>query len=113
MGQIQTTSQIETGATNLNFLSGPDWGSPWVLHSLLYQRKKTEAIDIIVEVIANGRALLLDRVLSTGDTFYVFPNYRVPNPIALSNGMKVRFRTDKVTAGDEDHGAFVQWADFA
>jgi len=112
MGQVQTTSQVKKGANNLDLLSGPEWASPYTLHSILYQRTKTEAIDIIVEAIVNGRALVIDRVLGTGDTYYVFPNQRAPYPIALSNGFKVRFRTDKVTAGDEDHGVFVQWADF-
>lgn len=113
MGQIQTNSQIKVGANNLDLLAGPEWSSPYVLHSVLYQRTKTEAIDIILEAVVNGRVLVIDRVLGTGDTYYVFPNYRAPHPISLSNGFKVRFRTDKVTAGDEDHGVFVQWADFS
>jgi len=112
MGQIQTASQIKTGANNLDLLGGPEWSSPFTLHSILYQRTKTEAIDIIIEAVVNGRSLVIDRVLGTGDTYYVFPNQRVPYPISLGNGFKIRFRTDKVTAGDEDHGVFIQWADF-
>lgn len=112
MGQIQTDSQIKKGANNLDLIAGANWASPYVLHSILYQRTKTEAIDIIVEAVVCGRSLVIDRVLGTGDTYYVFPNQRAPHPIALGSDFKIRFRTDKVTAGDEDHGVFVQWADF-
>jgi hypothetical protein len=112
MGQIQTNSQVEVGAVNLDLFAGPGWSSPFTLHSILYRRTKTEAIDIIVEAVVNGRSLVIDRVLGTGDIFYVFPNQRVTYPISLSNGFKIRFRTDKVTSVTEDHSVFVQWADF-
>jgi len=112
MGQIQTNSEVVVGANNISLIAGPEWSSPFILHSILYRRTKTEAIDIIVEAIVNGRSLVIDRVLGTGDTFYVFPNQRVTYPIALGNGFKVRFRTDKVTSATEDHSVFVQWADF-
>ena len=114
MGQIQSDIDVKTGAVNISLLSGAQFqGSPYILHSILYQRLKTEAIDIIVEAIAAGRAYTIDRVLGTGDTYYVFPNPRVPHVICLGNGFKVRFRTDKVTAADENHSVCIQWAEFA
>jgi hypothetical protein len=112
MGQIQSDIQVKTGANNIDLLAGSQWASSSVLHSILYRRLKTEAINIIVEAIIGGRAYLIDRVLGTGDVYYVFPNVRVPNPIALGDKFKIRFRTENVTAGDEDHSVTVQWADF-
>jgi len=112
MGQIQTDFQAKTGANQMDLLAGPVVASPYVVHSILYQRKKTEAINIIVEAVGGGKVFTIDRVLGTGNTHYVFPNARVPNPIALSNGFKVRFRTENVSAADEDHAVAVQWAEF-
>jgi len=112
MGQIVTEIDVKVGATNIDFLAGPNYASPFVLHSILYRREKTEAIDIVIEAVMGGRVFLIDRIQSSGDQFYVFPNQRVPHTIALPNGCKIRFSTDHVSAGDEDHGVAIQWADF-
>ena len=113
MGSMtQSEFQNQKGAVDINLTAGPQWASSYDLLSIMYIRKRTEAINIFVEVIAGGQLFVIDRVLGTGDTSYVFPNQRVPYKIALSNGMKIIFRTENVSAGDEDHSVIVQWADF-
>lgn len=112
MGQVQQEFTVTSGANNLEFLGGPQYASPFNLLSVLYQRTKTEAIDMFLEVVAGGQVFTIDAVRSSGDLYYVFPNVRVPNVMALSNGCKVRFRTANVADASEKQSLLVNWADF-
>jgi hypothetical protein len=112
MGQVTSDFQAKNGALNVDLLGGPTYSSPFTVHSILYKREKTETINIIVEIAAGGRTFILDRVLGTGETYYVLPNPRVPYKISLANGCKLRIRTENVTAGDEKQSVVINWSDF-
>lgn len=113
MGQLVGDFDSKKGAVNLDLTSGPNYASPYTLHTVLYRRTKTEAINIIVEAAVGGKTLVIDKITGSGDTVYVFPNPRVPYPISLPNGAKLRFRTENVTDIDEDHSVMIGWADFS
>lgn len=110
MGAIQTDHQTKTGAVNVDFVAGPNFGSTWELKSIFFQRTKTDSIDIIVEVLWGGVSYTLDLVAATGSKYYVFPNARIPCPIALDEKAKVRFRTLNTVDVNEVSSAIVQWS---
>ena len=83
-----------TGPTGLHpVLAGPQFASPWRIESVLYMRETITAMDIILSVLHNGIIYDIDIVSGSTDQNYVFPNARVPHPIALSEKSKVTFRT--------------------
>jgi len=110
MGPITTEHDYVAGAANLTLMGGPQFGSPFYLLSILYQRAKTDAINIFVECIYKGNSLTIDSLGNTGEKKYVFPNSRVPYPIALPDGARIVFRTTGTVAADELQGVLVQYA---
>ena len=106
-GIIQSDFAAVNG-TNLSALSGPQFASPYILRSIIHRRDELAAVNIIVKVIHNNAEYVLDR--SDGDTTrrYVFPNARVPFPMALPLGSKVLFVTESVSGGD--NRVVVNWS---
>jgi hypothetical protein len=99
IGQLQTEYFFGgvtdyTGPNGLNpVMAGPTFASPWRLESVLYERTAVGAMDITLSILYNGILYDIDYVIGSTSKYYVFPNARAPHPIALSEKMKVTFRT--------------------
>ncbi len=70
------------------------FASDFRLLTVLYQRADAGALDLFLEaVVAQQSTFVIDSLLATADTSYVFPNERVPNPLYFSNKTVIRLRT--------------------
>jgi len=109
MGPINSENLVNTAATDINLVAGPQYASGFYLLSVLYSRVTGAAADFILSAVWGDRELVIDQVTGATATSYTFPNARVPAPIALPAGCKVRFKTSGV-AGAEVRTVIIQYA---
>ena len=81
-----------TGGT-VPVLAGPQFASPFILQSIVWNRVSTNGINIVVSALSNGTVYDIDRVTGLTDRFYVFPNIRVPHPLAFNEDCRIIFST--------------------
>jgi hypothetical protein len=109
MGPISTEHLVQTTAADMDMKVGPQFASPFYVVSVLYKRVTAGAADMILSAIWGDQEFIIDKVTGSTVSNYVFPNARVPYPVALPNGCQIRFKTSGV-AGAESRAAIIQWA---
>ena len=109
MGPIQSENQVNTAATDINLVAGPVFASGFYVLSVLYTRVTAGATDFVLSAIWGDREFVIDQVTGATATTYAFPNARVPYPVALPPGCKVRFKTVGVI-GAEARAVIIQLA---
>jgi hypothetical protein len=112
MGQVQLDFQQSSGAVDLNFSTGPEFASPYTVLNVLFQRQRGDPIDIILSVCYAGRLYTIDKIVSTTENYYVFPNARVPNPMSMDPRAKIVFATNGTISALEDQTVLVQWSQY-
>jgi len=111
--QVQTQFLSSQGAVDIVLQAGPsttNFSSSWSLLSILFERKKVNAIDIFVEAIYAGRTYQIDRLQATAEKYFRFPNDRVPFPFYVDPNTVVVFRTSGTADAAEDQSVIVQWS---
>ena len=109
MGPINSENQVNAAATDIDLVAGPQFASGFYLLSVLYTRVTTGALDFVLSAVWGDRELTIDQVTGATAKSYTFPNTRVPAPIALPAGCKVRFKTSGVI-GAEVRTVIIQYA---
>lgn len=95
---LQSEYAFANGA-DLNFIVKPPFASPWRLESILWRRSAAvPAITLEVQVVYQGDIYILDTLAATSALSYVFPNARVPFPVALGDKMFIIFKTTGIAA---------------
>lgn len=101
-----------TGPTGANIVSaGPQFASPYRLESVFYTRSSVIAIDLFLGILLNGVIYTVDTLAATTTKYYVFPNQRVPHPLALHPNARVVFWTNLCGAVGR-HYVTINWAQF-
>ena len=102
---VQHYIDVKTGAADIAVDSTLVKASPHKLVAALFERTKTDAIDLFLEVVGGSRVFVIDSITTFTGTSYCFPNTRVPEPIAVAPGFYFRLRTTGTVALDENQSA--------
>jgi hypothetical protein len=88
--------------------AGSMFASPYRLESILYNQSTPQSIAFTVSVRIEGVTYTLDTVAALTTGIYVFPNVRVPFPIALPEKAQILITTVGYTGAL--HSAVVNWS---
>ena len=99
-----------TGATGLfPIIVKPPYASAWRLESIFYHKKDATAVTLTISILLSGTLYVLDTVSVTAND-YIFPNSRVPYPIAMGEKASIVVTTAGIPACR--HGVVVNWSQF-
>jgi hypothetical protein len=90
-------------------MAGPQFASPYRLESVLYMRSAITPLDVFLGVLYNGVIYIVDTIGASTSKYYVFPNVRVPHPIAIGEKGKVVFSTNLCGAAGL-HYVVINWS---
>jgi hypothetical protein len=100
-----------TGATGLYpVVVRPPYASAWRLESIFYHKDTLTAVTITVSILIGGILYVLDTATALTTKDYIFPNSRVPYPIAMGEKASIVVSTSGLPACP--HSIIVNWSQF-
>ena len=100
-----------TGATGLYpVIVRPPFASAWRLESIFYHKETLTAVTITVSILVGGILYVLDTATALTTKDYIFPNSRVPYPIAMGEKASIVIATTGIPACL--HSVVVNWSQF-